>query len=71
MRHIFVAVFVLGVLLATALPVSAEGFGLGARFVWVKQDVDVDADSVRFLGFQMRAPGGRTGFELSFDRHTE
>jgi len=33
--------------------------------------VDVDADSVRFFGFQMRALGGRTGFELSIDRHSE
>jgi opacity protein-like surface antigen len=30
----------------------------------------VDADSVRFFGLQMRT-GGRTGIELSFDRHTE
>ena len=71
MRHIFVAVFALGSLLATALPVSAQGFGLGARFAWVTQDVEVDADSVRFFGVHMRATGGRTGFELSFDRHTE
>src|SRR5262245_50660201 len=70
-RHFFVPFFVLGVLLATAVPVSAQGFGLGARFAWVRQDVDVDANSVRFVGFQMRALGGRTGFELSIDRHTE
>jgi opacity protein-like surface antigen len=33
--------------------------------------VDVDADSVRFTGFHVRAIGGRSGFELSLDRHTE
>jgi opacity protein-like surface antigen len=70
-RHILVPLFVLGALLATALPASAQGFGVGARFAWVKRDVDVDADSVRFNGFLIRAMGGRAGFELSFDRHTE
>jgi opacity protein-like surface antigen len=70
-RRVFVPVFVLGALLVTAVPVSAQGFGLGARFAWVRQDVDVDVDSVRFYGLHMRAIGGRLGFELSFDRHTE
>jgi opacity protein-like surface antigen len=70
-RHILVPLFVLGGLLATALPASAQGFGVGARFAWVKRDVDVDAGSVRFNGFLVRAMGGRAGFELSFDRHTE
>ena len=70
-RQILVPVFVVGALLATALPAAAQGFGLGARFVWVKEDVNVDADSIRFFGVHMRATGGRTGFELSFDRHTE
>jgi opacity protein-like surface antigen len=71
LRHVVAPFLVLGGLLATAAPVSAQGFGLGAHFSWVRQDVDVDADSVRFFGFQMRALGGRTGFELSIDRHTE
>ena len=71
LRHILVPVVALGGLLTTALPVSAQGFGLGARFAWVRQDVDVDVDSVRFTGFLMRAMGGRSGVELSFDRHTE
>ena len=70
-RNVLLSVFALGALLATAVPVSAQGFGLGARFAWVNRDVDVDADSVRFTGFLMRAMGGRSGFELSFDRHTE
>ena len=70
-RQVFVPIFVVGTLLATVGPVSAQGFGLGARFAWVKQDVDVDADSVRFFGLHMRATGGRAGFELSFDRHSE
>src|SRR4029453_13012316 len=62
-RHVLVAVFALGALLATVVPASAQGFGLGARFAWVKQDTNVDADSVRFFGLHMRAIGGRSGFE--------
>jgi hypothetical protein len=71
LTHVFILVCVLGALLTSAVPASAQGFGLGARFAWVRQDVDVDVDSVRFTGFHMRALGGRSGFELSFDRHTE
>jgi opacity protein-like surface antigen len=71
MRYIVVPLFAISTLLATTLPASAQGFGLGMRFAWVKHDVDVDADSVRFTGFLMRAMGARSGFELSFDRHTE
>ena len=70
-RRAFVPVFVLGALLAVAVPVSAQGFGVGGRFAMVRQDVAVDADSVRFVGLQMRATGGRSGFELAVDRHTE
>ena len=70
-RRVLVPVFIVGALLATAVPVSAQGFGLGARLAWVRQDVDVDADSVRFVGLHIRAMGGRSGFELSFDRHAE
>ena len=54
-----------------AVSVSAQGFGVGGRLAMVMQDVAVDADSVRFVGLQMRATGGRSGFELSLDRHTE
>ena len=70
-RRVFVPVFLLGALLATAVPVSAQGFGLGARFAWVKHDVDAAADSMRFSGLHMRAIGSRSGFELSIDRRAE
>jgi opacity protein-like surface antigen len=66
-----IILLVLGALLATAVPASAQGFGLGGRFAWVRQDANVDVESVRFTGLHMRATGGRSGFELSFDRHTE
>jgi hypothetical protein len=71
LRRVFVPIFVLGALLVTAVPVSAQGFGLGARVASIRQDVDVDDDSVRFFGLHMRAIGGRSGLEVSFDRHTE
>lgn len=70
-RDVFVLVFGLSSLLATAAPVFAQGVGFGARFAWVRQDKEVDADSVRFTGFQMRALGGKSGLEISFDRHKE
>jgi opacity protein-like surface antigen len=58
-------------LLSTAAPAAAQGFGIGARLAWVRSDVDLDVDSVRFVGGQIRLGGGRTGFELSLDRHSE
>jgi opacity protein-like surface antigen len=70
-RGAFIPLFVVGALLAAAVPVSAQGFGLGARSAWVRQDVLADADSVRFFGLHMRAMGGRSGFELSVDRRTD
>jgi opacity protein-like surface antigen len=69
--RVVVPVFVLGALLTTAVSVSAQGFGVGARYARVNQDVDVDADAVRFFGLHMRAIGGRSGFELSIDRRSE
>jgi opacity protein-like surface antigen len=53
---------------------SAEGaaFGIGGHFSFVRQDVNVDAESVRFTGGQIRARlSPRTAFELSLDVHTE
>jgi opacity protein-like surface antigen len=70
-RHVLVPLLALGALFATALPLSAQGFGVGARFAWVKHDVNVDVDSVRFSGLLLRAMGDRAGIELSLDRHTE
>lgn len=59
-----------GLLVAT--PADAQGFGVGARMAWIRSDVDVDADSVRFVGGQIRLGlSQRMGVELSLDRHTE
>jgi opacity protein-like surface antigen len=69
-RSATVSVFVLASL-TWAPPVSAQGFGIGGRFAWVTGDDDVDQDSVRFFGGQVRLLGRRYGLEVSIDRHSE
>jgi opacity protein-like surface antigen len=61
------------IVVASAAPASAQGFGIGARLAWVtsNSDVDVDNESVRFVGGQIRLGGGRVGLEVSMDFHTE
>ena len=70
-----IVVLAMGGLLIPAAPVSAQGFGVGARLAWVKphvdSDVDVDVDAVRFIGGQVRLISSRIGFEVSLDRHSE
>ena len=68
-----IAVLAVGGLLTVAAPVSAQGVGVGARLSWVKADVDADVnvDAARFIGGQVRLLSGRTGFEVSMDRHSE
>ena len=61
----------LGGLLASLAPVSAQGFGVGGRIAWVNPDTEADVDSVRYFGGQIRIIGGRVGFEVSLDRHSE
>jgi opacity protein-like surface antigen len=74
-RQAAITMFALGALLTWAAPVSAQGFGLGARLAWVKpdvdDDVDVDVDAVRFVGGQMRLLSQRFGLEVSLDRRSE
>jgi len=71
LRHAFVTILTLGGLLASAPPSSAQGFGLGGRLAWVKSDVDVDVDSLRFIGGQIRLLSQHVGIEVSLDRHSE
>ena len=71
MRQSLPSILALGVLLAAASPVSAQGFGIGARVAWVTSDSDLDVDSVRFVGAQMRMLSQRVGLEVSIDRHSE
>ncbi len=70
-RQTLLSILALGALLATASPVSAQGFGIGARMAWVTSDTDLDVDSVRFVGGQIRMLSQRVGLEVSIDRHSE
>ena len=58
-------------LVGTAAPAGAQSFGVGGRLAWVKRDVTLEDNSVRFYGGQIRLGGGRAGIELSIDRHSE
>jgi opacity protein-like surface antigen len=59
-------------ILLVATPAAAQGFGIGARMAWVRSDVDLDVDSVRFIGGQIRLGlSQRLGVEVSLDRHSE
>ena len=66
-----IAMLTLGGLLASLAPASAQGFGVGGRIAWVNPDSEADVDSVRYFGGQIRIIGGRVGFEVSMDRHSE
>ena len=70
-RPAVIAILTLAGLLASLAPVSAQGFGVGARIAWVHPDTEADVDSVRYFGGQIRLIAGRIGFELSMDRHSE
>jgi opacity protein-like surface antigen len=71
--HTAIALIAVGYLLASAAPASAQGFGIGPRIAWVRLDSDaeVDVDSVRYFGGQIRVLSPRFGFEVSLDRHSE
>lgn len=58
--------------LLVAAPAAAQGLGIGARMAWVRSDVDIDVDSVRFTGGQIRLGlTHRFMVEVSLDRHSE
>ena len=71
LRQAAITLLALAGLLVAAAPTSAQGFGVGGRFAWVTSDVETDADAVRVAGGQVRLVGGRWGFEVSLDRHSE
>lgn len=70
-RYIIVSVVVPAALFARPLIASAQGFGVGARMAWVKADSEVDVDSIRFTGGQIRLLSSRWGLEVSLDHHSE
>jgi opacity protein-like surface antigen len=70
-RCILVAALACAAVAAAAPPAAAQGFGIGARLAWVTRDVEVDVDSLRFVGGQLRLGGGRLGVEVAIDRRSE
>jgi hypothetical protein len=53
-------------------PAQGEAqFGIGGRMAMVKVDSELEDDSVRFWGGQIRFVSDRTGLELSLDRRSE
>ena len=70
-RYIIVSVVVPAALFARPPIASAQGFGVGARMAWVKADSEVDVDSIRFTGGQIRLLSSRWGLEVSLDHHSE
>jgi len=71
LRQAAVTMLALGGLLSSAVPVSAQGIGVGGRLAWVTSDGVADTGSVRFVGGQIRLLSQRSGFEISMDRHSE
>ncbi len=58
--------------MAPAMPCFAQGVGVGARFSFVRPDVESTAVSQRFTGGQIRAwLSTRTALEVSLERRTE
>ncbi len=72
-RRAALTVLVLGGLVLSAVPASAQGFGIGGRMAWMKveTDGDVDTDTPHLFGGQVRLITGRFGLELSMDRRSE
>ena len=49
-----------------AAPAAAQGFGVGVRMAWVKADTELEDDTVRFIGGQIRLGlSQRMGVEVS------
>ncbi|MDQ3486414.1 MAG: porin family protein [Acidobacteriota bacterium] len=70
-RRVALPLVALGALLLSVAPVSAQGFGVGGRLAWLKADSDVDVDTPRLVGGQVRLVTGRLGLEVSMDRRSE
>ena len=72
LRQLAGTAFFAALTILIAAPAAAQGFGIGARFAWVTADSDVDVDSVRFVGGQIRLNlSGSMGIEVSLDSHSE
>jgi len=71
MRYVIATAVASTALVAIPSIASAQGFGVGARMAWVKADSEVDVDSVRFNGGQIRMLSKRWGLEVAMDRNSE
>lgn len=70
-RRTALTVLALMCLLGSVAPVSAQGFGIGGRVAWLKADTEIDVETPRLLGGQVRMMTGRLGLEVSMDRRSE
>ena len=72
-RQAAITMLALGGLLASAAPVSAQGFGLGARLAWVNPDVTPTSTWIPCASSAVRCASSpqRFGLEVSLDRHSE
>jgi opacity protein-like surface antigen len=68
--HRLAALCVGVVSLLAARPAAAQ-LGVGARLAWVKANSQVEVDSVRFVGGQIRIGSPRLAIEVSLDSHSE
>ena len=69
--HRLAAALCVGVVSLLAVTPAAAQFGVGARLAWVKGNSRVDADSVRFVGGQIRIGSPRLAIEVALDGHSE
>ena len=69
--HRLAAALCVGVVSLVAVTPAAAQFGVGARLAWVKGNSRVDADSVRFVGGQIRIGSPRLAIEVALDSHSE
>jgi opacity protein-like surface antigen len=69
--HRLAAAFCVGVVSLLAATPAAAQFGVGARLGWVHANSQLDVDSVRFIGGQIRMGAPRVGIEVSLDSHSE
>jgi len=71
-RALIAALALAVVTLPLASPVSAQSFGIGPRFSFVRGDIPSDVPSTRFLGGTIRlASSKRVSFELTLEQRTE
>ena len=64
--------FLAAVTLMTAAPASAQSFGIGPRFSFVRGDIPSGTPSTRFLGGTLRLASSRkVSFEVSFEQRSE